>query len=185
MAKTRPVWFVSAVSVSALTFESSECRRSQAAGTSPYWTVCVRWVSKVGGPGELASPGWTRPVWLGSSELQERVPCGVHRRAVSSCDGQCAPVLPGSSHSRDSWPNPHSSASCRSAPQGQRVLHQCFLSYKLTLSVCVKSNECKLNSPSDSSQRARERCAKLLKCPFFSVGTNIAGGDEVMISLFS
>ncbi len=74
-------------SVSAFTFESSACKKYQAAGTSPYWRVCVRWALKEKGSGETASPGGTRLVWLGPSEPETKVPCDAHRRAVSSCDG--------------------------------------------------------------------------------------------------
>lgn len=106
----------------ALTFESSARKRSQAAGTSPHWRVCMRWALKVGGSRGLASPGGTRLVSLGPSEPEVGIPCGGHRRSVSSCDGPGARVLSGSSHSWDSWPSPHSSASRRSAPQGRWVL---------------------------------------------------------------
>lgn len=100
------------VSVTTFTFGSSACKRSQAAGTSPYWSVCARWALKVRGSGEPASPAGTRQLWLAPSEPEEKVPYGGHRKAVSSCGGPSARVPSGSSHSWDSWPSPHSSA-CR------------------------------------------------------------------------
>lgn len=114
------------ISRSLFTFECSACKRFQAAGTSPYWRVCARWTLKVGESGEPASPEGTRLIWPGSSEVEERVPCGAHRRAVSSCDGPSARVLSGSSHSWDSWLSPHSNAFHRSVPQGRGALRWSF-----------------------------------------------------------
>lgn len=155
--------------VSVFTFESSACKKSQAAGTSPNWRVRARWALKEEGSGELAAPGGTRQVWLGPSWLEKSVPCGARRRSVSSCDGPSARVPSGSSPSWDSWPSLHSSASHRSAPQGRWVLQRSFPSYELILSICMDLNWCK--QPFWLLPQQRERWVSLLKyesAPFFT-----------------
>lgn len=103
------------------TFENNASKMSSGICVSLNERIYVKTAWEAEAWGEQGSPAGTRPVWQAEScRRLQQVSYGAHRRPAPSCDSPGGPGLPGGSHSSDSGPRSHSTASW-TGPGGLRV----------------------------------------------------------------